>query len=91
VDESCLGDCKAGVGGLINRGNGSWVTGFIGFLDIENNTYAELMTLFFGLRLANNMDCNQVCCYSDSKTILSLSRLTSIVVMLLSLLVFNIY
>jgi len=38
-------------------------------MGIANNTYAELMTLFLGLKLAKSMGCNQVCCYLDSKNI----------------------
>ena len=93
VDGSCLCDGRAGAGGLIRIGDGNWVTGFSGFMGIANNTYAELMTLFFGVKLANNMGCNQVCCYSDSKTIIDIvtKRLTSTIAMLLSLLVFRIY
>jgi len=72
VDGNCLCDGRAGAGGLIRRGDGSWVTGFNGFLGIANNTYAELMTLFFGLKLANNMGCNQVYCYSNLKTIIDI-------------------
>ena len=72
MDESYLGDGRAGAGGLLRRGDGSWVTGFNGFLGIANNTYAELMTLFVGVKLPNNMGCNQVCCYSDSKTIIDI-------------------
>jgi len=30
------------------------------------------MALFLGLKLANNMGCNQVCCYSDSKIIIDI-------------------
>jgi len=93
VDGSCLCDGRAGAGGLIRIGDGNWVTRFSGFMGIANNTYAELMTLFFGVKLANNMGCNQVCCYSDSKTIIDIvtKRLTSTIAMLLSLLVFRIY
>jgi len=38
------------------------------FLVIANNTYAELMTLFHGLKLAKNIGCHHICWYSDSKT-----------------------
>lgn len=48
------------------------VVGFNGFLGIFNNTYSELMTLFIGLKLSNNMGCNQICCYPDSKTIIDI-------------------
>jgi hypothetical protein len=66
------------------------VVGFSGFLGIVNNTYSELMTLFIGLKLANNMGCNQVCCYRDSKTIINIvtKSVNKYHVMLLSLLVF---
>jgi len=70
VDESCLGDGRAGAGGLIRRGDGSWVTGFNDFIGIGNNTYAELL---------------------KKALILLLSRLTSIIVILLSLFVFRSY
>jgi len=67
VDGSCLGDGRAEAGDLIRRGDDSWVTAFICFLGIANNTYAELMPLFFGLKFANNMGCNKVCYYPNSK------------------------
>ncbi|PNX89435.1 hypothetical protein L195_g045554, partial [Trifolium pratense] len=33
---------RAGTGGLIRRGDGSWVIGFSSFLGMSNNTYAEI-------------------------------------------------
>ncbi|XP_058776527.1 alpha-ketoglutarate-dependent dioxygenase abh1-like [Vicia villosa] len=41
VDGSCLGDSgRAGAGGLIRKGDGSWVIGFSCFLGIADNNYA---------------------------------------------------
>jgi ribonuclease HI len=73
VDRSCLGDSwRAGAGGLIRRGDGSWVIGFSCFLRIANNTYAELIAIFYGLNLASYQGCTVCCCYSDSKTAIDL-------------------
>lgn len=73
MDGSCLGDSgRAGAGGLIRRGDGSWVIGFSCFLGIANSTYAELMAVYHGLNLAMNNGCTYICCYSDSKTAIDL-------------------
>jgi len=46
VDGSCSGHSGgAGAGGLIKRGDGSWVVGFSSYLGLSNNTYAEIMAI----------------------------------------------
>ncbi|CAJ2665276.1 unnamed protein product [Trifolium pratense] len=69
VDGSCLGDSgRAGFGGLIREGDGSWIIGFSGFLGISNNTFAELMAVFHGLKIARERGYRRIHCYSDSQT-----------------------
>ncbi|GAU46201.1 hypothetical protein TSUD_401610 [Trifolium subterraneum] len=71
TDGSCLGDPgRVGFGGLIRKGNR--VDGFSGFLGISNTTFAELMAILHGLRIARNLSCNHIYCYSDSQTVLDL-------------------
>jgi ribonuclease HI len=73
VDGSCLGDSgRAGAGGLIRSGDGSWLIGFSCFLGIADNTYAELMALYHGLNLAMYNGYTYICCYSDSKAVVDL-------------------
>jgi ribonuclease HI len=73
VDGSCLGDPgRAGFGGLFRYGDGEWISGFSGYLGIANNTFAELMALYHGLKIAREAGNNRLFCYSDSKTVLDL-------------------
>ncbi|KAK2378521.1 hypothetical protein QL285_066416 [Trifolium repens] len=73
VDGSCNTiSGRAGTGGLIRRGDGSWVIGFSSFLGMSNNTYAEIMAIYQGLRLAKDSGCLFVICYSDSKGVIDL-------------------
>ncbi|PNX83362.1 ribonuclease H [Trifolium pratense] len=70
VDGSCLGNPgRAGFGGLIRNGGGEWIVRFSGFLGIANNTLAELMTLYHGLKIARASAYHRFFCYSDSKTV----------------------
>jgi ribonuclease HI len=39
---------------------------------MSNNTYAEIMAIYQGLRLAKDSDCLFVICYPDSKGIIDL-------------------
>jgi hypothetical protein len=55
VDESYL-SCGTGCRGLFRRGDGSWIIGFSGFLEIMNNTFVELMMIYHGLRQVKNME-----------------------------------
>jgi hypothetical protein len=69
VDGSCLGDSgRAGFGGLVREGDGSWIIGFSGFLGISNNTFAQLMAIFHGLKIARERGCRRIHCYYDSQT-----------------------
>ncbi|MCI04514.1 ribonuclease H protein, partial [Trifolium medium] len=52
--------------------NGIWISGFSGYLDIANNTFVELMTLYYGIKIAREASYNRLFCYSDSKTVLNL-------------------
>jgi ribonuclease HI len=73
VDGSYLGDSdRAGAGGLIRSGDGSWLIGFSCFLGKADNTYAELMALYHGLNLAMYNGYTYICCYSDSKSVIDL-------------------
>jgi ribonuclease HI len=70
VDGSCLGDSgRAGFGGLVREGDGSWIIGFSGFLGISNITFAELMAIFHGLKIARERGYKRIHCYSDSQTV----------------------
>lgn len=69
VDGSCSGHSgHAGAGGLIRRGDGSWVVGFSSYLGLSNN----IMAIYQGLRLARNFRCTYIICYSDSKGVIDI-------------------
>jgi hypothetical protein len=59
-------------GVLIRNGGGDWVVGFSGFLVITNNTFAELMVLYHGLKIARASDYHCFLCYFDSKVVFDL-------------------
>ncbi|GAU44585.1 hypothetical protein TSUD_136320 [Trifolium subterraneum] len=70
VDDSCLGDSsRADFGCLIREGDDSWIIGFNGFLGISNNTFAELMAVFNGLKIARERGYTRIHCFSDSQTV----------------------
>ncbi|CAJ2646723.1 unnamed protein product [Trifolium pratense] len=73
VDGSCLGTSgRTGFGGLIRRSDGSWIIGFSGYLGLKDNTFAELMAIYHGLKIARDLGFSSILCYSDSQTVLDL-------------------
>lgn len=67
VDGSSQGNPgTSGFGGLLRRGDGSWISGYMGFLGVTGSLHSELVALFHGLELAWRLRLDWLCCYSDS-------------------------
>lgn len=50
VDGSCTGNLgRSGFGGLVRRGDGSWIIGFTGFVGVSNNLLPELLAISPGM------------------------------------------
>lgn len=75
MDDSCIGNLgRVDFGGLIRNFDGSWITGFSGFIGISNNIHAELLALLHGVKLAWHKGFCDIICYSDSMNVISLLR-----------------
>jgi ribonuclease HI len=76
VDGGCLGSpIRVGYGGLFRTNAGSFLSGFSGYLPRSNCILLdELMAIFKGLRLAQDMGLEDLVCYTDS--ILSVNLIT---------------
>jgi hypothetical protein len=72
VDESCIGVCRTRLDGLFRQKDGNWIVDFSGFLDIIDNTFVDLMTVYHELRLARDMRYARILCYSDFQTVIDL-------------------
>ncbi|XP_039686543.1 uncharacterized protein [Medicago truncatula] len=68
VDGSCLGvPIRAGFGGVFRDNTGTYIAGYSGYISHSQDIlFAELTALYQGLRLAVNLNCEELACYSDS-------------------------
>jgi len=66
VDGSSLGNLgSSGFGGVLRHSDGSWLYGFAGHIGISSILHAELLALYYGLRVAWEKDYRYIICYSD--------------------------
>jgi len=74
VDGSCLGTpIRTGFGGLIRNSACFFLSGFSGYLPNSSCILlAELTTIYKGLRLALDMGCEDLVCYTDSQLYVNL-------------------
>jgi ribonuclease HI len=74
VDGSSIGNPGvSGFGGLIRNSDGAWVHGFAGNIGFSNILHAELLALYHGLLHAWELGIIDLQCYSDSKTVITLT------------------
>ncbi|GAU32945.1 hypothetical protein TSUD_153620 [Trifolium subterraneum] len=67
VDGSLLGSNNtAGYGGLLRNRDGEFIWGFYGAAAIQNILYAEIMAIWYGLKLCWERGFRKVLCCSDS-------------------------
>lgn len=68
VDGSSLGNPgRAGAGGVVRNAAGVWQFGFTAFVGISEILQAELLAIFFGLRLCWQRGIRRVIVFSDSR------------------------
>jgi len=75
VDGSCNGvPVRTGFGGVIRNYSGNFVYGFSGFINNPNDIlFAELTTLFEGLKIVVSLNIEELVCYSDSLMAINLT------------------
>ncbi|XP_024628653.1 uncharacterized protein [Medicago truncatula] len=66
VDGSCLDvPIRTGFGGVFRDNTGTYIAGYSSYIS-HSQEFAELTALYQWLRLAINLNCEELTCYSDS-------------------------
>jgi len=73
VDDSSIGNLGIlGFRGLIQNGDGAWISGFVGNIGFSNILHTEYLAVYHGLRLAWVLGISNLVCYLDLKSTIKL-------------------